>query len=416
MNSDKILEQFQAEAPNSPYITGEYLRQLCRDQRAFIPVTKIPMMGSRDKWETLLICDDWQIQRRKNDHLIRILNPEQKIRALGKRKQLLTPILYHIHGQKEAEELRAQNRLKYGIVFCGGGAKGAFQLGVWKRLKELGAADHFTGISGASVGAMNTLLFAQGDYEKAESVWLSMKDGDLRKPNKKLLKNAGRLLPGSYPLSIRLLRFLSHWEENTGLFSTDKLEKIIQENISTDSLKGKLAYVSLASPALPPTSESFHRKRELFLKLNYSYLDPYLDDSQKRNGKKVLASAAMPVAYTLRGIDGRYCIDGGAMDNAPVCPLVMAGYRNILVVHLAREHKKGKQELKVIEKTLRKFTGKTLEALEQEGLQIHHIWPRTRHLGDILKIDPELTRMRINAGYVDACDQLGAFFSNVSPK
>lgn len=91
--------------------------------------------------------------------------------------------------QKKIEEMKVQGQLGYGIVFCGGGAKGAFQLGVWKKLDELGVVERFTGISGASVGALNALLFAQGDYQMAETAWMKMKKGDLKQPNEVLLSN-----------------------------------------------------------------------------------------------------------------------------------------------------------------------------------------------------------------------------------
>ena len=61
---------------------------------------------------------------------------------------------------------------EYGIVFSGGGTCGAYQIGFWKALRESGLEEYVTGISGSSVGAMNALLFAQGDLEKAEKVWL----------------------------------------------------------------------------------------------------------------------------------------------------------------------------------------------------------------------------------------------------
>ena len=47
-----------------------------------------------------------------------------------------------------------------GLVLSGGGAKGAFQAGVWKAMHELGLADRVRAISGTSVGAINAAAFA----------------------------------------------------------------------------------------------------------------------------------------------------------------------------------------------------------------------------------------------------------------
>ena len=47
-----------------------------------------------------------------------------------------------------------------GLVLSGGGAKGAYQIGVWKALCEKGLDGDVAAISGTSVGAINAALFA----------------------------------------------------------------------------------------------------------------------------------------------------------------------------------------------------------------------------------------------------------------
>ena len=47
-----------------------------------------------------------------------------------------------------------------GLVLSGGGAKGAYEVGVWQALEEAGIASNITAISGTSVGAINAALFA----------------------------------------------------------------------------------------------------------------------------------------------------------------------------------------------------------------------------------------------------------------
>mgnify|MGYP002802456739 FL=1 len=58
---------------------------------------------------------------------------------------------------------------EYGIVLEGGGAKGAYQIGAWRALREAGVK--IRGVAGASVGALNGALMCMGDLELAESVW-----------------------------------------------------------------------------------------------------------------------------------------------------------------------------------------------------------------------------------------------------
>ncbi|MEG2720791.1 MAG: patatin-like phospholipase family protein, partial [Oscillospiraceae bacterium] len=58
---------------------------------------------------------------------------------------------------------------EYGLVLAGGGAKGAYQIGAWKALREMGIT--FSAITGVSIGAINGALIASGDFDKALELW-----------------------------------------------------------------------------------------------------------------------------------------------------------------------------------------------------------------------------------------------------
>ena len=60
-------------------------------------------------------------------------------------------------------------RQKYAIVFSGGGARGAYEMGVWKALNELGI--QIEAVAGTSIGSINGALFVQGDFVAALNVW-----------------------------------------------------------------------------------------------------------------------------------------------------------------------------------------------------------------------------------------------------
>lgn len=67
-----------------------------------------------------------------------------------------------------------------GLVLAGGGAKGSYQVGVYKALNEL---DWRPGvIAGTSVGCLNGALFALDDWELAQEMWLTIGDGQVMEP------------------------------------------------------------------------------------------------------------------------------------------------------------------------------------------------------------------------------------------
>ncbi len=66
-------------------------------------------------------------------------------------------------------ELKLDLSKEYGLVLEGGGAKGAYQIGAWKALREAGVK--IKGVAGSSVGSLNGALICMDDLERAEDVW-----------------------------------------------------------------------------------------------------------------------------------------------------------------------------------------------------------------------------------------------------
>ena len=62
--------------------------------------------------------------------------------------------------------------MKRAIVLSGGGAKGAYQVGVWRALRKLGIK--YSIVTGTSVGALNGVLMVQNEYIKARSMWYNI--------------------------------------------------------------------------------------------------------------------------------------------------------------------------------------------------------------------------------------------------
>ena len=68
---------------------------------------------------------------------------------------------------------------KTGLVLGGGGAKGSYEVGVWMALRDLEIEPEIQGVSGTSIGALNTALYAQGDLQQAISLWTGLTKEDI---------------------------------------------------------------------------------------------------------------------------------------------------------------------------------------------------------------------------------------------
>lgn len=251
-----------------------------------------------------------------------------------------------------------------GLVLSGGGAKGAYQVGVLKALLELDA--NIDMVAGASMGALNGAVLACAPslpegVQRLEKLWNTLAAASPMEANVpaylKLLAAAGLTLgiplsgvfariPGLAQAMRKLgpgptMKMAGDWLE-TALLSDGPLKTLMDEYLDTDGLKhGLPLYVSVfeskdgltdllrcvvaeAGLADTPPSRFLHVQS--------------LPAQEQRDA--LLASAAIPLLYKARQIgDARYS-DGGqggwqtAQGNTPITPLIEAGCKQVIVTHL----------------------------------------------------------------------------------
>lgn len=217
-----------------------------------------------------------------------------------------------------------------GLVLAGGGGKGAYHIGVWKALKEFGVDNNIISVSGTSVGALNAVLFAQGDYNIAENVWRNIStDSILTVDLKKII--LGLLGMGVIKGELLMLNLVFREIYGSGVFSRKGLIKIIDENIN-------LNYISKCNLNIFATAYNLSSFNTEYLKIN--------SRSDEDIKKMLLASSALPIIFDKEEINDQYYIDGGIKDNVPIKPLYESGIRNFIIVHLGRDSLANRKEFK----------------------------------------------------------------------
>ena len=260
---------------------------------------------------------------------------------------------------------------KIGIALAGGGARGAYQIGAWKALREQGYDKLISVYSGASVGSLNAVMFAMGDYELAKETWLSLDKDSLFNIEKQIYKR----------LFKEKLNFF-----NKGIYNTNKLEKLLDSVIDYDLIRDKEVYVATTFLGkerhhfynLVQTNYEHYFKKDREM-IKYQRLGDLSDDHIR---KSMLASCAIPVAFQPIMIDSDTFYDGGILDNTPIKPLVDAGCDKILVIDLFRMN-------------FKRF-------IDQEKENVFYIHPK-KSLRGILDFDKVKIRRRFELGYVDMC-------------
>lgn len=184
----------------------------------------------------------------------------------------------------------------FGLVFSGGGAKGAYEIGVWKYLHEFGFDRYVRAISGTSVGALNAALFLGSSFENAEKMWQKIGVRDVLTPKTSLL--------GDY------------------LFSREGIIEMIDDGVNFDLIQKSNI------PCIVTCYKSATFEIERFRLNAYPRKDAI---------SILLASSAIPKVFPKESFGDKQYVDGGLPfvgDNTPILPIYERGAKTIIVVHL----------------------------------------------------------------------------------
>jgi len=214
------------------------------------------------------------------------------------------------------------------LVFAGGGAKGAYQMGAWKALRKLKMK--FDIVTGTSIGALNGALYVQGSYYRCMRLWL-MTD---------FYKLFGSELKDVKDFKKAIKIYSSNVINKTGI-ETENYEKFVYRWINIDK---------------------FYRSNIDYGLVTYNLSDgkPHFATKKKTKKEKmcdyIIASSSCFPALEIKEIDGDKFIDGGYYDNLPINLAVEMGADEVVAIELdspgIRRHVKNKDiKLTVIEPT-----------------------------------------------------------------
>ena len=241
------------------------------------------------------------------------------------------------------------------LVLAGGGARGSYQVGVWRALMELDW--HPQIITGTSVGGLNGAMFVLDLYETARDMWLTIRSRDVME-----------LPEENADLSV-LHQFLRRVVKEGGMDVTP-LEEIVERVLDEDALRAapiRFGIVTVEQRGLRP--------RELTLEdIPAGQVRDYL-----------MASAACFPALRARQIDGVKFLDGGYSDNMPTGLAKAMGAEELVCV-----------DLEGVGITRPNLTG-------LPTTMIRSYW----ELGDILHFDPDTAKRNMELGYYDTRRAMG---------
>lgn len=199
---------------------------------------------------------------------------------------------------------------EYGVVFTGGGTKGAYEVGAWKAIKELKLK--VSAVVGTSIGAINGALAVQNDTVKMEEIYRNIKISNILSLSEKIDSNRNIFN------IINITKIAKDYYRQKG-FDNTPLKEIIEENLDLDKIYdsdidfGLMAYLYKSNEPLEVFKSEIPKSE-------------FIDH--------LLASACFPI-YKAQEINGKHYLDGGLYDNVPINMLIRRGYKDIIVIDVS---------------------------------------------------------------------------------
>lgn len=253
---------------------------------------------------------------------------------------------------------------EYGIVLEGGGARGAYQIGAWRALREAGV--RISAVAGTSVGALNGAFICMDRLEQAEEIWKNISFSRIMDVDDAQMR---KLFDGELPLKEAVTGILHRL--GSGGVDVTPLKELLANYVDEDAIRN--------SP-IPLYILTFNVDAFQELELNIKDVEPGMIKDY------LLASAYIFPLFKNERINGKKYIDGGAINNVPLGTLIDRGYRDIIMVRIFGPGREKKVKL-------------------PDDTNVLVVEPRV-HLGNFVDFDPRKSVRNMKIGYYDAMRML----------
>lgn len=255
--------------------------------------------------------------------------------------------------------------MKRAIALGAGGARGAYQIGAWKALRELGV--DYDIVVGSSIGSVNGVAMVQDDYDLALDLWKNISVDKIFAGDVDLDFEPQDIIGSTEKLVSLLIKILTNKGLDISPF-LDLLNDIVDEEKVRASAR-EFGIVALRVPLI----KGMEITKE---KMKVGYMAKYI----------LASSSAFPV-FPVCEVDGNKYIDGGYYDSLPI--------------NFARNL--GAEEVVAIDVSL--STTHEEELSSNDVIYIKSAWS----LGPFLDFDNELIMRNMDLGYNDTMKAYGKY-------
>lgn len=234
--------------------------------------------------------------------------------------------------------MKAQEHRRLAIILSGGGARGAYEVGVlWYLFDELtrmrGAPPRVDVLCGTSVGAINSSYLAAHladpvlGMRRLVDVWSTLRLDDV--------------LGFGWRQAMSLPRVLLGGGGGAGIFDVSPMSSLVQREIPWRAITRTMKSGLLKALSVSATEVSTGRT-VIFMQTSPGTALPTrapprtLIRADRIGPHHALASAAIPMLFPPVQIGSQLYVDGGVRQNTPIAPAIRLGATHVLVVGTSR--------------------------------------------------------------------------------
>lgn len=199
----------------------------------------------------------------------------------------------------------ALSNLRIGIVFSGGFAKGAYEVGFCKALLEYTKLENIKAVSGASIGALNAYGLVNNKFDYIQNIWQNLE-----------IKSARE--------------FFIKYDKRKSVY--EYIDEMCNETFQNSDTSCYINYIKVPN-----------------ISLCYKNINSEISSNQKDLLK---ASISVPGLFNPVLVNNDYYVDGAFLDNTPIAPLENENLDVIFVLrfdHASEQYKDLNTNAAVIE-------------------------------------------------------------------
>ena len=227
---------------------------------------------------------------------------------------------------------------KTALVLSGGGARGAYQVGVLKAIADMHpkkAANPFTIVSGTSAGALNAVAMASSannfrlGVKKVEKIWSNLEvDQVVKSRRRDLIANAWRILYSFFNSGVGV-------DRPVALLDNEPLSVLLDRVIRFENIQPRIDAGYLDAVAISATSYVTGNSVSFFQgkpDLKRWHRTKRIGVPTTLGVEHLMASSAIPSVFPAVKIGREYYGDGSVRQLAPLSTALRLGAERIVVI------------------------------------------------------------------------------------